>query len=105
MTTTNGTPAPFRVEMTGPAETDFESTLDAAAAAGVGRAVVDAIGQIWRRLEHGPRDFGEPMYHLRAMKMEVRKAAIAPIYVEYGVHDDQLVVVIRRVRWLGNPSG
>jgi hypothetical protein len=36
--------------------------------------------------------------------MTVRKASIRPLYIEYGVHDEQPVVVIRRVRWLDDPA-
>lgn len=57
------------------------------------------------RLRTEPRDFGEPMYRLRAMRMLVRNATVSPLYVEFGVHDDQPVVVIRRVRWLADPAG
>lgn len=104
MTTPNGTP-PYRTEFTGPAEADYLSIFQAASSAGVGRDILLAMRDILARLRLDPNVFGEPMYHLRAMKMAVRKAAIAPVYVEYGVHDDKPVVVIRRVRWLGNPSG
>ncbi len=59
---------------------------------------------ILSRLHRDPREFGEPMYHLRGMRMTVRKASIRPLYIEYGVHDEQPVVVIRRVRWLDDPA-
>jgi hypothetical protein len=56
------------------------------------------------KLKREARTAGEPMYHLRGMRMEVRHVAVDPLYVEYGVRDDQPLVVIRRVRWLGNPT-
>lgn len=56
------------------------------------------------RLNRDPSEFGEPMYHLDGMQMEVRKAAIEPLYIEYGVHDEWPVVIIRRVQWLSDPD-
>lgn len=68
------------------------------------RRIREAFAAILDMLRDAPHLFGEPMYHLRGMRMEVRKAAVAPVYVEYGVHEDRPVVVIRRVRWLNDPS-
>jgi hypothetical protein len=31
------------------------------------------------------------------MRMEVRKLAVRPLYIEYGVHDQRPLVVIRHV--------
>lgn len=42
------------------------------------------------------------MYHLRKMRMEVRKSAIRPLYIEYGVHDQRPVVVIRHIAALAD---
>jgi hypothetical protein len=67
--------------------------------------VTAAFEEIIDRLERGARDFGEPLYHMRKMRMTVRNVAVGPLYIEYGVHDDQPVVVIRRVRWLADPAG
>jgi hypothetical protein len=105
MSGTNGSPGKYRVEMTGPALLDAKTAARSAEERGAGDKFRDAVARIWSRLERDPIEFGEPMYELRAMKMEVRKAAVAPVYVEYGVHKDEPLVVIRRVRWLGNPSG
>jgi hypothetical protein len=67
--------------------------------------VFEAMQAILTRLRRDPQEFGEPMYRLRAMRMEVRNGALGSLYVEYGVHDEQPVVVIRRVRWLADPAG
>lgn len=101
MSGTNGAPGRYQVQATGPAIQDAEEAALAAIGSGVGDAFQDSLARIWARLQRDPREFGEPMYHLDAMRMEVRKGAIAPVYIEYGVHDEQPLVLIRRVRWLG----
>ena len=101
MTTANGSPGRYSVDLTGMARADYLEAIRAAEAVEAGRAVIDGMGRVLERLRRDPREFGEPMYHLDAMRMEVRNAATASIYIEYGVHDDQPVVLIRRVRWLG----
>jgi hypothetical protein len=102
---TNGQGPGYRVGTTGPAEAAYLDITDRAIVAGVGHAVVEAMRQIRERLRIDPREFGEPMYRLPSMRMLVRCAAVGPLYVEYGVHDIERVVVIRRVRWLADPAG
>lgn len=101
MTTSNGSLGRYSVDLTGVARADYLAAIRAAEEVEAGQSVIDGLSRIWARLQHDPREFGEPMYHLDAMRMEVRNAAMASIYVEYGVHDDKPVVLVRRVRWLG----
>jgi hypothetical protein len=100
----NGPSGEYQISTTGPAEATYLDIVTRAVAAGVGRPVVEAMRQIRGRLRADPRGFGEPMYHLRGMRMTVRKASIRPLYIEFGVHDEQPVVIIRRVRWLDDPG-
>jgi hypothetical protein len=39
--------------------------------------------------------FGEALYSLPALKLEVRQAVVAPIVVDFAVHNEQQVVFIR----------
>jgi hypothetical protein len=41
------------------------------------------------------------MYGLRSMKMRVLHGIDPPLYVEFGVHEERPLVVIRWVSWLG----
>jgi hypothetical protein len=65
MTTPNGHPDAHRVDFTGPAEAEYLSILGRAGQAGTGREVLEAMRDILSRLHRDPREFGEPMYHLR----------------------------------------
>jgi hypothetical protein len=57
------------------------------------KAMLQAIG----RLETSARSIGEPLYHLKQMKMTMMSLTVPPLYITYGVHDDQNVVVIHRI--------
>ncbi len=90
MADTNGQQHPrYTVELTGPARSQLRTVGRHAIYTGRGEEVVAAFRTILTKLQSAPRDFGEPMYSLHAMQMEVRKAAVRPLYVEYGVHDQR----------------
>lgn len=81
----------------GAAQIQLTAILEKAAADGTQIAATKALDVIEARLRTDPTTFGEPLYHLRKAKMIIRCVAVIPLYVEYGVHDEQPVVVIRRV--------
>jgi len=54
-------------------------------------------------LKSDAADFGEPLYRIQSMRMTIRCAAVTPLYIEYGIHDVQPIVVIRRVVALSDP--
>ena len=93
----NGPQSRFTVDFTGFARSQLRAIARRAIYGGRGREVAAAVRTILARLSQDQREYGEPMYHLRAMRMHVRRAALAPLYVEYGVHEDQPIVIIRYV--------
>ena len=105
MAETNGTSGPrYSVGMTGPARAEYLEIARQSVAYGQDAAVTAAMRRIFERLRQDPRQFGDPLYPFRKMRMTVYNASLPPLYVEFGVHDDQPVVVIRRVRWLADPT-
>ncbi len=66
--------------------------------------VIASMSQILERLAKDPRDVGEPLFRLSKLEMMVRCAAISPLRIEYGVHNSEPVVIIRKVRWLVDPA-
>lgn len=58
------------------------------------RAVVD-------RLHHDPNEFGEPLYRLSVLRMQVRCAVVRPLYINFAVCEDRPLVFIRAVKLLG----
>ena len=94
----NGVSGPrFRVSLLEFANAQLREIADSAAESGSDLAVATALRKMLRRLERDPREFGEPLFHYREAEMTVRCAAEVPLYIVYGVHDVQPVVVIRRV--------
>jgi hypothetical protein len=70
------------------------------AARGEGKRFVAAFRQIVERLQKDPQEFGEPLFHLPALHLIVRQAVIAPLVVEYGLHEERPLVFIRDVKAL-----
>jgi hypothetical protein len=62
---------------------------------GTGNAFLSAFRQIVERLHQDPLSFGEPLYHLPALRLLVRQAVVLPLVVDYAVHEDQPLVFIR----------
>lgn len=64
---------------------------------GIEESVLAALLELNRRLEKDPRNFGEPVYRRPKVKLVVRHAAIAPIYIRYAVHEEEPVVFLMEV--------
>jgi hypothetical protein len=64
---------------------------------GRGEAVLSAIRSIWYRLSFDPVEFGEPLYHLPALRLQVRHGAMGPLLIYFGVHEDKPLVFIKGV--------
>jgi hypothetical protein len=71
-----------------------------AAKKGTGAQFVSAFRRIVERLERDPLAFGEPLYHLPILKLEVRQAVVDALVVVYGVHKDKPLVLIRSFKVL-----
>jgi hypothetical protein len=67
---------------------------------GRGKQVLAAIEQVHRRLRRDPNGFGEPIYRLPALRMQVRTAVVGPLVIDFGVCEDRPLVFIKVVRLL-----
>jgi len=63
-------------------------------------AFVAAARQIGHRLMRAPLEFGEPLYRLPALRLQVRHAAIDPLLIHFAVHEDKPLVFIKSVALL-----
>jgi hypothetical protein len=68
--------------------------------AGRGAAVLAAFEQMIARLTMDPFHFGEPLYHLPYMQLDVRHAAISPLLIYFGVHQAFPIVFIKDINLL-----
>jgi hypothetical protein len=53
--------------------------------------------QVGQLLAHSPRTIGNSLYDLRAAKLQVYSLSHGSLYIEYGVHDSEQLVIIRFV--------
>lgn len=104
MANTNGRhPREYSLGVTGKARAELLAITEAAKTKGTIQRVDSAFDAILKRLKVDPSTFGEPQYRIPKMSMTIRCAVITPLYIEYGVHDIQPIVVIRRVVALSDP--
>jgi hypothetical protein len=56
-----------------------------------------AAREIGHRLKRDPDDFGEPLYRLPALRLQVRHAVSGPLLIYFAVHEDRPLVFIKQV--------
>lgn len=100
----NAVADPGRVAVSREAAGQILHIIRHAHTAGFGRTVFTALRRTESLLRRDPSAVGTRMYEVRRLRLSLRQLATGPVYVEFGVHDDQLQVVIRRVRWLDDPA-
>jgi hypothetical protein len=67
---------------------------------GRGEEFLQALRTVVDRLRHDPNEFGEPLYRLPVLRMQIRRAVIRPLYVNFAVCEDRPLVFIRAIRLL-----
>jgi hypothetical protein len=67
---------------------------------GRGEQFLAALHQIYRQLQQNPNVFGEPLYRLPGLRMEVRTCLVRPLAVDYAVCEDRPLVFIKAVTLL-----
>ena len=71
-----------------------------AAHKGTGPRFVAAFRQMVEHLRQDPLNFGEPLYHLPILKLQVRLGVVDHLVVVYGVHLERSLVIIRNFKVL-----
>ena len=67
---------------------------------GNGQQFLDALLTISNRLQRDPLEFGEPLYHLPALQLQVFHAVWQRLSVDYDVHAERRLVFIRGFKYL-----
>jgi hypothetical protein len=62
--------------------------------------VLSALQTIDRRLHSDPLVFGEPKYHYRALRLELRVGIEPPLVVHYTVHEELPLVFVKAFKAL-----
>jgi hypothetical protein len=65
---------------------------------GRGEEAFAAFRNVVDRLGRDPATFGEPLYRLPALRMQVRSGAVRPLVVDFAVCEDRPIVVVKGFR-------
>ena len=93
----------YKVAFTGLASEQLKAAVRRAESYDRPAEFASAMRRLLEQLAVNPTEIGEPMYRLYSMKMDVRRVALAPIYLEYGVHSTAPLVIVRRVIGMAGP--
>jgi hypothetical protein len=96
----NGPPLVYSIHLTGKTRELVKQRFLEAVQAGRGPRFLAALRMIVERLRREPHRFGEPLYRLAALKLLVYHGAIAPVVVDYGIHEEKPLVFIRAIQIL-----
>jgi hypothetical protein len=95
----NGQPR-FQVHLSGKIAQTVRLLPEQAMQEGRAPAFVIAFRSMTQRLLNSPMDFGEPLYHLPALKLQVRHALIGPLVVYFAVHQHRPLVFLKELTLL-----
>jgi hypothetical protein len=77
----------------------LEQLQHRAARQGRGEQSLTAIKHIVRQLEEDPTEFGEPLYRLTSLKLQIRTCSVRPLVVDFAVHQELPLVFLKGI-WL-----
>jgi hypothetical protein len=97
----DGRPHPYKVTHSALTGQEIKRLHQRAAQEGRGKQFVSALRAIYERLKNDPVNFGEPIFRLPALKLIVYQAGVSPVMVDYAVHEERRLVILRVLRLLG----
>ena len=100
--TSSGNGHSFKVEFVSFAMAQLRQLAQRAIFRNQGQVLAKSIREAVNRLKTDPIGSGEPLYRLHHMKMLICRAVFPPLFIEYGVHEDRPVVIIRHVSGLAD---
>ena len=95
----NGQPT-FQLEISAAIAETLRQLQRRASREGRGKAFLLALRKIVERLRNDPSEFGEPLYRLSALRMQIRCAIIRPLGIDFAVCEDRPLVFIKSVKLL-----
>jgi hypothetical protein len=88
---------PFDIELSTAQREKIARLNRRAIGMGLGPAFVDDLRSIFERLQKSPREWGDPLFHFKELKMIMYRGIHAKISVTYGVHDRLPLVFVSRI--------
>ena len=95
MSSPNGGTRHYRVQFTASTSARLKELVKKAIGIGLGQKALSAAKAIIRHLQSRPTEFGEPLYRLPALKLQVRVGIVRPLVVHYAVHEEKPLVFIK----------
>src|SRR5262245_61680384 len=69
-----------------------------------GEEALSAFRRLIERLRRDPWHFGEPLYRMPAMRMQVRSGGISPLFIHFAVSEDRPIVFINGITLQPKPA-
>jgi ATP-dependent protease HslVU (ClpYQ) ATPase subunit len=92
----NGWHGPFKLSYSASLLTDLQGLFARAKEVGLGEMFRAALAAILSRLKQSAREFGEALFDYKHVELQFRVGAIAPLAVQYAVHRQQPLVLLRQ---------
>jgi len=89
--------SPYRVLASPKVVDQFRRYYRTARKQGREDSFIEACRKISARLTRNPFDFGEPLYRLPALRMQIRHGVVDPLLIYFGVLEDRPLVFIKGV--------
>src|SRR5258708_22573903 len=93
----------YRIILSGIIHAELKMAQTQAENLGIGAASLAAIKAMYNWLRHEPLAFGEPLYHLHKLKLQVRTGIILPLVIDYAVYQVEPLVFLKGVKLLSKP--
>jgi hypothetical protein len=91
---------PFQVSFSGVMAEAIRQLQRQASREGRGEDFLSAVRAVVERLRQDPLGFGEPLYRLPVLGLQVRCGAVRPLYVDFAVCEDRPLVFLKAVKLL-----
>ena len=88
----------FEIRVSGVVAEAIKQLQRKATAIGLGQQVLANIKALHQRLRHGAADFGEPLFRLPPMELQVRMGVISPLVVIFAVHEVKPLVFLKEIK-------
>lgn len=88
----------FYVDVSGEVHKKIKTKFEKACREGRRQSFLDAFKKIIDRLEQDPHEFGEPLFNLQMLQLQVSTAVILPLSVDLSVSQYHNNVVIRYIQ-------
>jgi hypothetical protein len=98
-TSANGEPH-FQLDISGSIAEVLRQLQRQASREGRGKAFLAAVRKAIDRLRRDATAFGESIYRLPALRLQVRLAVVGPLGIHFAVHEDRPLVFIKSVKLL-----